>query len=58
MQWKHHGSPTLDKFQAQLSAGKITAMVLWDFGEILLVDCLSHKTLLSGDACALEIKRP
>jgi hypothetical protein len=55
MQWKHDGSPTLNKFQTQLSAGKITAM-LWGLGGILPVHCMSCKTLISGDACALEIK--
>jgi hypothetical protein len=33
-------------------------MVLWDFKEIMLVDSMPHKTVITGDACASKIKRP
>jgi hypothetical protein len=33
-------------------------MVLWDFEGILLMDYMPHKKMITGGACASEIKRP
>jgi len=41
MEWRHSGSPRLQKFRVQKSPGKILASIFWDQDGILLIDYLS-----------------
>jgi histone-lysine N-methyltransferase SETMAR len=39
-EWQHSGSPRLQKFEVQKSAGKVLASIFWDQDGILLIDYL------------------
>jgi len=38
MEWQHNGSPRLQKFRVQKSAGKVLASIFWDPDGILHID--------------------
>lgn len=57
MQWKHHGSPPPRKFKTQASAGKIMGTFFWDSEGLLLADYMPHKTTITADVYAEQIRK-
>jgi histone-lysine N-methyltransferase SETMAR len=57
MHWKHFDSPPPKKFLTQPSAGKVMATIFWDSSSVLLIDCMPHKTTISGPYYAALIDR-
>ncbi len=45
MQWKHKDEKVLKKFMKTASIGKVTAMVFWDWQEVLLVEYLPQSKM-------------
>lgn len=56
MQWKHKASPPPKKFRTQPSAGKIMATIFWDCEGILLLDYMPHKTSITGESYANQLR--
>ena len=52
MEWQHNGSPRLQKFRVQKSAGKVLASIFWDPDGILLIDYLSKDQTINAEYCS------
>jgi len=49
MEWRHKGSPRLQNFQVQKSAGKFLASIFWDQDGIHLIDYLPKGKPISAE---------
>ncbi len=55
MAWKHRDSLTLIKFRPQPSARKIMVTIFWDCKGVLMLDCASQGTTITGQYYTEEL---